>query len=392
MRLCGMATGRLGTFVTGAVMGMGLAGCAYKPPSAPVAALDFPRAGAILSGFDAYKDQPTSQPIQIRPLAGADWHVGDQVLFGLAIDEDGARSVAYVRIELLTPPLTPGRDVRVQFYSGPHPPLVAPPEQPANPVNTEPFIVWRPASEVPPGAGEQLTSGGPAPQRFRTQVWESEFKARVGGQDRVVRHVSDPILVALHMYDGEGRFQKTGYTLVPEKLLRTSIYAACQVGVRFSDAPDKSKFTLSDDELAALSSVHAALTAIGQTLWRADASAPLFERIVPPPPLLSVVFRGGIEVAIRMGVDQATPASNLESEFEVAADRRDHAAPAHDAFSFPLTITINDAESLQCRLAAAPPSSPYALAAGILQLRGETLRGSQKRFELRLLAARRGVP
>ncbi len=298
----------------------------------------------ILSGFDA-------------PAPTGEWQVGDRILFGLRIDQGDEGLVRFILLELKSGVLPPDTDV-----------IIGPAG--AAPAADDPSIktVYVPLSD-----GDAVELRGRLPGR-RWSVWTT-FTDKAGKEHRITRD-SDPVFLAVHVYDDDARKIKSAGTLAPEAYLRRGLYAACVAAMERATQHH-------DDRAGApveFADVLPLLYGFGQTIADTPNLTEIIKALVPMPSLWSLLVRGGrIDCSARVGLG------------EVTNEDRPLAAIIHarGAYRFPIDIEVNAEPSLRCLLSVVTPAPPFHLCAGIVGLDGVQAKDASHRFALRLLAARR---
>jgi hypothetical protein len=165
----------------------------------------FEPASRILSGFDA-------------AAPSSDWHIGDQILFGLRIDDGKRQTTRFILIELKSHVLPPNTDV-----------IVGPAEAAPKPEDAPNGTVYVPLSQDDP-----VELRGRLPGR----KWSLHmtFTDKNGNERHVDRH-SDPIFIAIHVYNENAEKITCSGTLAPEAYLRRSLYSACVAAMERTKQP-----------------------------------------------------------------------------------------------------------------------------------------------------------
>jgi len=343
-----------------------LAGCAPKtagpinvltdsPAEADLLGRAFLPARQILSGFD----QPDP--------AGA-WRIGDRLLLGVQVDKDGRKTVHFVLLQLKSGALPRGADV---FIIGPKdtPPPEAQPADAAGSASAPKSIYLRLAE------GDDPALIGRLPGR----LWGLEVTMRVkGGQEESFPRDSGGVFLAVEVFDENGRKIKTAGTLAPETYLRGGFFAACDLLRRKGAGEAVDQAVL----VSAYANIMPALYGLGEVIRETPPLARVVQPIIPSPPFWALLIPGGLSYSFKI------MAPNPQE------DRRP--LPALDggrrAYLLPVMIDINGEPAIQCVLSVTDPLPPVELCAGVVGIDGARVSDPSCKFNVRLLAARRGPP
>jgi hypothetical protein len=311
----------------------------------------FAPASQILSGFD-------------DPETGTDWRIGDQILFGLAIDRGGQRTVRFILVELKSGLLPPDADVVI----------IRPDAQPPADDPSHKTVVVRLAD----GDSDELIGRLPARRWSMKMTFTDE---KTGTQQHVTRN-AEPVLVAVHVYDDAGRKLRSAGTLAPEAYLRSGFYAACAAAEQLSsrDAFDRAA------AVDAFADFMPSLYALGQSIGETPNLKHIIETVVPRPSLWSLLVHRGIHASVDFPPKLG--------RFDVATEDRPLVAlrDGLHAYRFPFDIEINGEPGIRCILSVVDPRPPFHLCAGVVGLNGTQVKDPTRRITMRLLAARRGPP
>ena len=322
---------------------------ADQPDEAGLLTTAFASAAQILAGFD-------------DPETGTDWRIGDQILFGLAIDRGEQRTVRFILVELKSGLLPPDADVVI----------IRPDAQPPAADPSHKTVVVRLAD----GDSDELIGRLPARRWSMKMTFTNE---RTGTQQHITRN-AEPVLVAVHLYDDAGRKLRSAGTLAPEAYLRTGFYAACaataQLGSRdaFDDAA----------AVDAFADFMPSLYALGQTIGETPNLKGIIETVVPRPSLWSLLVHRGIHASVDFPPKLGRFDVDTEDRPLVALRDGLH------AYRFPFDIEINGEPGIRCILSVVDPRPPFHLCAGVVGLNGTQVKDPTRRITMRLLAARRG--
>jgi hypothetical protein len=191
------------------------------------------------------------------------------------------------------------------------------------------------------------------------------------------------LLVAVRVYEADGRLVQETEAKVPETVLRSGLHPALELyselETRMGLAGD-AKPELSGDETRGLGEGLAMLPTLLGILQDDSVLESLLMQAVGPPPILSILR--GVHVLVSLELDQATTVA--DSDTVPCTPGSIHRVPLH--------LSVNDAPTLDLELVVAAADPPLRLSGGILSLSGVSCRGPERRVTLELLAARRGPP
>ncbi|MCK6482776.1 MAG: hypothetical protein L6R00_01400 [Phycisphaerae bacterium] len=305
-----------------------------------------PRA-AILDGFDAATNFDA-------------WRVGDQVLFGVRLDDNARRHTWFIRVELKTGLVTRGTKVTV-MKAGELPPADAGSDAGL-------FVSLSPAD----GTSD-------AGRTFTAPAWSFEFAATdADGRRRSVNRSNESIFVAIHVYDEHGRLIETAHAFLPEADLRGGLHRACRMATASQPAAGA---PLSDEQFAAMVDAFAAMYAFTGVMTRTRNLEPIVWSVLPLPSIFSIILSGG---RVQLGFDAGFEKAIVETRRFPGAGR------GQSVYRVPVTMSINRIAAAACQMVLAPPDPPLHLCAGVVAVEGSRIDDPARRFLIQLLAARRG--
>jgi hypothetical protein len=104
-------------------------------------------------------------------------------------------------------------------------------------------------------------------------------------------------------------------------------------------------------------------------------------RVADKPSAWSIIKHGGsVAVGIRSNEDPAV------------VDSASWALPRNALYRFPIVIDLNEKPALRCTLVVTDPHPPLLTCAGIIGIAAEPAENSDKRLEIRVVAAHRAAP
>ncbi|HKE01968.1 MAG TPA: hypothetical protein VKE69_13215 [Planctomycetota bacterium] len=281
----------------------------------------FARPEDLLEGFDA------AEP-------GADWRLGDRVLFSVDVDDRGASERWFILCEL---------EEALDFTG----------------LGGESFPVAS-SLELTYDTGEKRSFQS-IPRYVRVNVFTRDG-VRLGGAKVTVPelslrngfHGSTSRIVAIGKEVNEAAATQPGW--------KPGAAVESEVKNRFFDL---------------ITSLFGFLELFRQTPPLEAVRARLADVVVDAPSILNVLVHFGVSIDIR-------------PDFRAVEPRASDVPSSAGALALPIEFDINEALAFRYRLVVVPPDPPLQVAAGVIAIEGEHPSDPSRRFTIRLLAARRG--
>lgn len=213
--------------------------------------------------------------------------------------------------------------------------------------------------------------------KFRDWKLELKGEARDDGQGVSYEFSSGPALAWVGLYDSQGALIRARYVLLPERPLRTGFYnpvlfdLARQLEDGLSREHEGRVFPAFVENIAALHT----LTAI---VLSTPLLHPIVEHFIPFFVKLSALF-GGMRLGLHIQDVQAcsAPLEGIPAGYTQRTAR------------IQFEVRANDKPIVAAELIAAPALSPLNACGGVLVMQGSSVADPSRRFDIRLIAARR---
>ncbi|HYC76584.1 MAG TPA: hypothetical protein VEI02_03050, partial [Planctomycetota bacterium] len=297
-------------------------------------ATDFGAGASLLDGFDP-------------PEPGADWRVGDRVLFGLRLSHPDQEAVRFVLLTARTGILAGDDAAEIPSDVGGAPPLR---------LKRRHGVLTSERSE---GSATVSMRRADAGDWLAVHAAVFDRGGRLLGDD-VITVAADPL--------------RRGF-FAPAAELRAELDAVMAAKRPISAAPDGMNHVLD-----VVSALFGFLDTLGQCPELERFRTEAVEKLVETPSFLSVLFSGGVAVALDPRLHEVR---RLPRPFPAAA-----VAPL--VADFPTIVSLNDRRALDLRFYVLETAPPLHLAAGIAALVAAHPSDPSRRLDARLLAARRG--
>ncbi len=332
-----------------ALLGIGLLGCAspHPPFAEPTADLDVGDT-QWLADFD----KPSETILRgIDPPQHSDtWLVGSEALYSVRIEGRGPVLTRFVHFKLASPPLNGFKIVRIN---------------PSTPADNARKVF-------------DIHDPGERPGELPVKRWIFQASMEIKGQSQEASKEytidSDSIAVRLGLYDEAGRRMESHYALLPEAHLRQGLAQYAEWAVGLDPAPS---VVPTPEQLAWFFKSQAALFSFGAVVNASPVALPLMKHILPRSTLLGIWLFGKPKIDFELG----RPTPETRKLPALARNRK--------GWQLPLTISMNNDPTLQCRLTVTAPDSPFDLCAGVVAFEGVLIEHPERRFQMHLIAARR---
>ncbi len=326
-----------------------------RPPATPQALAS--TANGILDGFDRLREPSAA-------MGGAD------VLYQVEFTLGDRRETSFLRIKI--------HDVSLEAVDVVHinPPHAADDEEQA---------AANIAKKHNEHGSRSLSIRDPGQSQYdlKTRSWSLELSGLAKREDGTVadyEFTSGPALAWVALYDSAGELRQARYLLLPEKPLRTGFYnpvlfdLAAQLKNGLSGELEARVYPAFVENIAALQT----LTAI---VLSTPLLRPIVDHFVPFVVKLSAIFSGmrlGLaiqDVQPNKSAIEGVPPAYLESSARISFEVRAGETPV-----------------VAAELVAAKAGSPLSACGGVLALSGRSVTDPSRRFDIRLVAARRLTP
>ncbi len=198
--------------------------------------------------------------------------------------------------------------------------------------------------------------------------------------------------VRVTISDETGKTISSTESEIPEAYLRMGFFRGCEASARIRRLRKSKANAEGSMRMGAPTEFYEAVASL-QALFSVVASSkslrPILEEVVEKPPLvvlLPALFSGGISISIAPDFMAARRVTIPE---EVIPDRVLQRTSGIEAYSFPMTISINEYPGLYVRFLVAPPEELAPLGGGVISVEGRHPRNKDIWLTMRLLGSHR---